>query len=134
SGGVAGRRGRGSPGPGLAGAGPAPVGPAPRGEDEPRLRTIPLAASNIVERSIGIPFPLPAPAAFARLWREVKTADAVHVHDGLYLTSLAAFAAARWLGKAVAGIQHIGPVPYKNPLLRWRMPMPHVMALRPVLA
>ena len=106
----------------------------PPADAEPRLRTIPLAASNIAERSIGIPFPLPAPSSFARIWREVRGADAVHVHDGLYLTSLAAFAAARWFGKPVVVIQHIGAVPYRNPILRWMMRIANRIVVRPVLA
>ena len=108
--------------------------PPPALDDEPRLRTIALVASNIAERSVGIPFPLPAPSSFARLWREVAAADAVHVHDGLYLTSLGAFAAARWHGKPAVVIQHIGAVPYNNPFLRWMMKIANRIIVRPVLA
>jgi len=44
----------------------------------------------------------------------------VHLHDCLYLPVLAAFAAARFgrRRRAVVVTQHIGHVPYRNPLLR----------------
>ena len=54
-----------------------------------------------------------------RLARAVRSASVVHVHDCLYLPVLAAFAAARFgRRRGVVVTQHIGHVPYRNPILR----------------
>lgn len=100
----------------------------------PRLHAVPLGATNLVERRSGIPYPLPTPGAFLRIFRAARAADAVLIHDALYLTSLAAFLAARWSGKPVVVIQHIGAVPFKNPLLRWTMKLANRLLTRPILA
>ncbi len=85
----------------------------------PGLSPVPARSCNIVERALGLPYPLWSPAALLRLARAVRSANVVHLHDCLYLPILAAFAAAR-LGRrrAVVITQHIGHVPYRNPLLR----------------
>jgi glycosyltransferase involved in cell wall biosynthesis len=108
--------------------------PSPDSNAEPRLRAIPLAAGNIAERLTGIPYPVLAPASFRCIAREVKTADAVLIHDALYLTSLAAFLAARWFGKPVVVVQHIGAVPFRNPILRRTMELANRFLTRPILA
>lgn len=107
---------------------------SPDSNVEPRLRAIPLPAGNIAERLTGIPYPLLAPASFRRIVREVKAADAVLIHDALYLTSLAAFLAARWFGKPVVVVQHIGAVPFRNPILRRTMELANRFLTRPILA
>jgi glycosyltransferase involved in cell wall biosynthesis len=108
--------------------------PPPDVAHEPRLSTIALSASNVAERAIGIPYPVPGPRSLLRLWREAQAADAVLVHDGLYLTSIAACLAARRKGRPVVVVQHIGAVPYKNPLLRSLMALANRLIARPMLA
>jgi glycosyltransferase involved in cell wall biosynthesis len=108
--------------------------PPPDATCEPRLHPIALTASNVAERLVGIPYPLPTPSSFARILHEVAAADAVLVHDALYLTSIAAFLAARWSGKPVVVVQHIGAVPYKNPFLRWAMKIANRLIASPILA
>ncbi len=85
----------------------------------PGLTPVPARSCNIMERGLGLPYPIWSPAALLRLARAVRSASVVHLHDCLYLPVLAAFAAAR-LGRrrAVVVTQHIGHVPYRNPLLR----------------
>jgi len=85
----------------------------------PGLTAVPAGSCNIVERAAGVPYPLWSPAALLRLARAVRSASVVHLHDCLYLPVLAAFAAARF-GKRppVVVTQHIGHVPYRNPILR----------------
>jgi glycosyltransferase involved in cell wall biosynthesis len=85
----------------------------------PGLTPVPARSCNIMERGLGLPYPLWSPAALLRLARAVRSASVVHLHDCLYLPVLAAFAAAR-IGRrrAVVVTQHIGHVPYRNPLLR----------------
>ena len=107
---------------------------APDTTTEPRLRAVSLAATNIIERRTGIPYPIPAPTFFLRIMHEVRRADAVVIHDGLYLTSLAAFLAARWAAKPIVVVQHIGAVPFKNPILRRTMALANQCLTRPILA
>ena len=82
------------------------------------VQCMPAPAWNALERSAGIPYPLWTPAALVRLGRAAAGADVVHLHDCLYLPNLVAFIAARLAGRAVLVTQHIGFVPYRNPLLR----------------
>jgi glycosyltransferase involved in cell wall biosynthesis len=89
--------------------------PAP----SPGLTPVPASSCNIMERAVGVPYPLWSPAALLRLARAVRSASVVHLHDCLYLPVLAAFAAARFgRRRAVVVTQHIGHVPYRNPILR----------------
>ena len=101
-------------------------GPAPL---DPAFRTIPLRAWNVAERRIGIPFPILSIGAVRRLWLACRAADAVIVHDALYLTSVVARIAAR---KAMI-VQHIGAVDYRNRLLRLAMRLGNRLVARPML-
>ncbi len=85
----------------------------------PGLTPVKARSCNIMERAVGVPYPLWSPAALLRLARAVRSANVVHLHDCLYLPVLAAFAAARFgRRRAVVVTQHIGHVPYGNPILR----------------
>ena len=79
---------------------------------------VPASACNAVERWLGVPYPLWSPGALRRLVAAVRAADAVHLHDCLYLPNLVACLAARRARKPVLVTQHVGMVPYRNPLLR----------------
>ena len=85
----------------------------------PGVTPVPARSCNIVERALGVPYPFWSPRALLRLARAVRSANVVHLHDSLYLPVLAAFAAARLGGRrGVVVTQHIGHVPYRNPVLR----------------
>jgi len=84
----------------------------------PGMHCIPAASWNAFERRLGLPYPLWSPGALVRLARAARAADVVHLHDCLYLPNLIAFAAARLARRPVLVTQHIGFVPYRNPLLR----------------
>lgn len=85
----------------------------------PGLTPVPARSCNVMERAVGVPYPFWSPAALLRLARAVRSANVVHLHDCLYLPVLAAFAAARFgRRRAVVVTQHIGHVPYRNPILR----------------
>jgi len=90
--------------------------PAP--SDAAGVRCVPARSCNFAERRLGFPYPLWTPAALRRLAQACREADVVHLHDCLYLANLVAFRAARRAGRAVLVTQHIGHVPYRNPLLR----------------
>ncbi|MCA3584615.1 MAG: glycosyltransferase family 4 protein [Methylocystis sp.] len=84
--------------------------------------------------AIGVPLPVPSPGAIGLLWRALKGADAVVVHDCLYLPVIATFCMARLRRKPVLIIQHIGEVPYTNILLRTLMRIANATIARPMLA
>lgn len=83
----------------------------------PRLSCVPARSCNFAERRLGFPYPLWTPAALRRLAQACRDADVVHLHDCLYLSNLVAFAAARRARRPVLVTQHVGHVPYRNPLL-----------------
>jgi glycosyltransferase involved in cell wall biosynthesis len=82
------------------------------------VRAVPGASCNLIERRLGFPYPLWSPGALVRLARAARAADAVHLHDCLYLPNLVACAAARLAGRPVVVTQHVGMVPYRSRLLR----------------
>ncbi|HXM81079.1 MAG TPA: glycosyltransferase family 4 protein [Burkholderiales bacterium] len=84
----------------------------------PGLTCAPAKSWNVAERRLGFPYPLWTPAALRRLMHACRGADVVHLHDCLYLPNLVAFAAARLARRPVLVTQHIGHVPYRNPVLR----------------
>jgi glycosyltransferase involved in cell wall biosynthesis len=86
--------------------------------DVPGLRCVPASASNLAERFLGFPFPLWSPAALAKLWRAVREGDVIHLHDCLYLANIVAWLAAATARRPVVITQHVGYIPFRNPLLR----------------
>lgn len=82
------------------------------------LRSAPAPSWNGIERLLGVPYPLWSLGALRRLARACASADVVHLHDCLYFPNIVAFIAARRAGRPVLVTQHIGHVPYRNPLLR----------------
>ena len=82
------------------------------------MSTTPAASWNGIERSLGLPYPLWSPAALRRLMCACRASDVVHLHDCLYFPNVVAFLAARRARRPVVVTQHIGLVPYRNPLLR----------------
>jgi len=97
-------------------------------------RAVPLPAVNSLERRTGIPYPLPLPLAAARFIDEVRSADLVIVHDGSYVSSVLAHRTAQLVGVPIVLIQHIGLVPYRNPVLRLAMRVLTHVVTRPALA
>jgi phosphatidyl-myo-inositol dimannoside synthase len=79
---------------------------------------VPSRSWNAIERRFGFPYPLWSPGSLRRLGRAARESDAVHLHDCLYLANLVAYAAARLAGRPVLVTQHVGMIPYRNPLLR----------------
>ena len=104
---------------------PAPV--------DPLIDPVPLAASDPVERWTGLPMPLPNGSARQCLKQEVRAADAVIIHDALYASSLLAMRYARRFGKPWLLVQHIGAIPFTNPILRMAMAIADRLVTRPVI-
>ena len=88
------------------------------GEATPGLVVDRAASLDFLERSVGLPAPVWGPASLRRLWRRVGTSDIVHVHDYLYLSSLAAVLFARLRRRPVVLTQHIGDIAFDARLPR----------------
>ncbi len=84
-----------------------------RGVDVIRIR-----AWNGLETRFGVPFPVFSPRVVPALYREVRRADIVHVHDALYLTS---WVAAFWcwvLRRPYVVHRHVGFVQHSSVVVR----------------
>lgn len=96
-------------------------------------RVIEMRASNVIERKLGVPFPIPTLGALKKMRQEVGRTDIVLIHDCLYLTNICAFLFARLHQVPVVVIQHIGLVPYSNLVLRGLMRIANAAISRPML-
>ncbi|MGK7932024.1 MAG: glycosyltransferase family 4 protein, partial [Microcystaceae cyanobacterium] len=79
----------------------------------------PMPSINMAEKKLGLPYPLWSLPSYFTLWQQVKKADMIHLHDYLYFSNLLAFIFATLQRKPWIITQHIGFIPYKNPLFRW---------------
>lgn len=82
------------------------------------LTLISVSAFNFTERYLGFPFPIWSPRVLPTLWRTIRDADIVHIHEFIYVGNTVAFVFAKLLRKPVVITQHIGFVPYKSRVLR----------------
>jgi glycosyltransferase involved in cell wall biosynthesis len=90
-------------------------GSAPVDETVTRL---PMRAWNFTERFFGFSYPFWGPLSLVRLWRAVRRAQIIHIHDSIYMGNLFAYLFARLLRKPVVVTQHVGMVPFSQPVLR----------------
>jgi glycosyltransferase involved in cell wall biosynthesis len=77
-----------------------------------------LPAYDWLEAKTGLPMPVPTKSARVLLEEEVRRSDAVIIHDALYATSQLARLYAHRHRRPWFLFQHIGDIPYRNPLLR----------------
>ncbi|MDO8523836.1 MAG: glycosyltransferase [bacterium] len=77
-----------------------------------RVRTL-----NLFDTRFGIPFPIGGIGLILELWREVSSAEAVHVHDVFYQSSWIAYLFAYLLGKPLFLTQHVGLVEHPSRLV-----------------
>ncbi len=77
---------------------------------------VPVSSANFIERLTQLPYPLWSPAALWRLWKSIGRADAVHVHEHLYMPSIMAVLFARLRGRPVLVTQHMGSLGLGNPV------------------
>jgi D-inositol-3-phosphate glycosyltransferase len=81
-----------------------------------RIRALP--AGNVIERRLGIPYPLTGPGHWRAMRSLVHWAEAVHVHDVLYQPPQIAAALAVRAGRPLYATQHVGPVNHPHPVVR----------------
>jgi D-inositol-3-phosphate glycosyltransferase len=77
------------------------------------------AAYKLVQGRLGVPYPVFGPALSRALSREIPTADVVHVHGFLFHSTIVALRMARRRRVPAATVltEHVGHVPYANPIL-----------------
>jgi rhamnosyl/mannosyltransferase len=92
---------------------------APAGSsNENGVRVIRVRAWSGLEPRFGVPFPIFSPWLLVAVFREVRRASVVHIHDPLYLTS---WVAAFWcllLGKPYVVHRHVGFVHHSSLVVR----------------
>jgi glycosyltransferase involved in cell wall biosynthesis len=106
--------------------------PPPDAVRKSRASSLPIL--NFVEKSIGLPFPIPTIAALRKLNREVNKVDLLILHDCLYLTNIAAFLIARLRRIPTVIIQHTRISPYKSRLLNLIMWLATAFVTKPMLS
>lgn len=79
---------------------------------------VPMRSWNVAEDHLGFPYPLWSMDSLRRLRHLIAWCDVLQLHDSLYQANFIAQRIALRMRKPVVVTQHIGEVPYKNPLLR----------------
>ncbi len=92
-------------------------GAAPLHEIRNSFSVIRVPSSYVLDRRLGVPWPVPSPRFVSTLRQAVRGADVVHVQDVLYATSAPALLLARRARVASVVTQHVGFVPQRNALL-----------------
>lgn len=82
------------------------------------LDHVSVPSANFIERRLKLPYPLWSAAIIGSLWCAIRVANVVHLHDFIYCGNLVAFVMAKLQSKRVVVTQHVGSIPYANPLLR----------------
>lgn len=95
---------------------------------------VPARSSNLIERLLGLPYPLWSPAALRRLWREIGACDVLHLHDGAYMGNACAALFARWRGRPVVVTQHVGDIGRSGAIARFAAWLLHRTLTRLVLS
>lgn len=106
------------------------------GQDAPPrdVPCLPLRTVNPTEALTGLPMPIPGPRGLMAMWRAVGAADAVVLHDALYVTSIVALIMARLRGRRSVLIQHIAGIPFASRVMRGVMALANRVVTRPMLA
>jgi glycosyltransferase involved in cell wall biosynthesis len=110
------------------------LGAPPGVRSEEGVRTVRVRAWGGLEPRFGVPFPVFSPWLLVAMWREVRRADVVHVHDPLYLTS---WVAALWcllLRTPYVVHRHVGFVHHPSLVVRTVQRLVLATFAKPVLS
>jgi D-inositol-3-phosphate glycosyltransferase len=87
-------------------------------EQDGEVRIVRIPATDVLDKGLNVPYPLPNPvAAWRTLRRTVDEVDLVHAHDALYATSVLSLALARSAHVPAVLTQHVAFVPQRRRLL-----------------
>jgi glycosyltransferase involved in cell wall biosynthesis len=76
-----------------------------------------LPCSHVLEKRFSIVFPLFSPRVVRELWRQVKRADVVHIHDVFYMSSWTAAVFAVLFRRPMLLTQHVALVEHPSSLV-----------------
>ena len=76
-----------------------------------------IAASNMMEKKTGVPFPIFSPKLLTQTYRLVKQADIVHVHDAFYVSSQISGIVSIIMRKPFYITQHVATVDHPSRLV-----------------
>lgn len=96
-------------------------------------RLVGLRCANPTEKLTGLPMPIPGPRSIMRLRRAVGEADVVVIHDALYVTSILTMVFAKIARKRTVLVQHIGTIPFANPLPKLILGLANFFVTRPMM-
>lgn len=77
----------------------------------------PLPANNSLEANTALPYPILSCAGYRRLAHIIDSSDILHIHDFIYPSNILAVCRAKQKNIPVVLTQHIGYIPYDNPIL-----------------
>lgn len=81
------------------------------------LQCISIESNNIIEKKLGFAYPIwNIFKVYRQLWRQIKQVDVIHIHEYIYLGNILAFYIAKKQRKPIILTQHIGFIPFSNPL------------------
>lgn len=87
-------------------------------KDVKGLTCTPVKTLNIVEKILGVSYPIWSLDFLFKVWRAVKNCDVVLLHDYIYMGNIVTFLYSCMLKKPVLLIQHTCYIPHKNTILR----------------
>jgi D-inositol-3-phosphate glycosyltransferase len=82
-----------------------------------RIEVIRISCWHVLESRFSVVFPLFSPRLVYDLWRQVKRADVVHIHDVFYMSSWVAGALALLAGRPILLTQHVAIVEHSSKLV-----------------
>jgi glycosyltransferase involved in cell wall biosynthesis len=84
-------------------------------EHDGDVRIVRIPATDVLDKRLNVPYPLPAPIAAWRTLRHLLgSADLMHAHDALYPTSVTSLALASHAHVPSVLTQHVSFVPQRN--------------------
>ncbi len=82
------------------------------------VKFVRVPASRILEQGSGVPYTVFSRALGKELYKLIPNCDVVHVHGSLYHSTWTAIRIAKRYKKPVVLTEHVGKVPYTNPILK----------------
>jgi glycosyltransferase involved in cell wall biosynthesis len=107
---------------------------SPPRESEVGHRVVAVSAVDFLDRWAGISWPVPTYRAAVDIWREVRRADVLVLHDTLYPFCIFAFFSAKLMGRPALVIQHVGVTRFANHIFYWIMEFANRIVARSILA
>lgn len=97
------------------------------------FKTIRIPAWNILEKRLGIPYPIFSPSLYITLKKEVAYADVIHVHGHVFIPSFISARIAKRNNKPLVLTQHNTFIEYKSKVLLYTQHMADRLLGKPTL-